>query len=201
MDNLSFVVTAGNSGNAGSTKFELPGKFDGASLAHARSIHNDVRMTKLTLALAASLIAVPATSNAQSPATDPNCTYESCALGLAPVWNGLAITRGISQRQIANLGFFWPEDIRPVFLGDEPALEAATEAMQMRTVAAILTDAGLVLLGTGLARAGFQREFDGLSRVLTGIGAGAFVVSVPFHFAADGILSRAVWWHNRRYVR
>ena len=131
----------------------------------------------------------------------PNCTYESCALGLAPAWNGLSITRGISQREIANLGFFWPSDIRPVFSDNAPALEAATEALRMRTVAAVLTDAGLVALATGLARAGFQREFDGFSRVLTGVGVAALGISVPLHFAADGYLARAVWWHNRRFSR
>ena len=137
---------------------------------------------------------------AQSPTPEPNCTYESCALGLAPVWNGLAITRGISQRQIANLNFFWPEDIRPIFAGDAPALEAADEALRMRTLAAVLTDVGLVVLGTGLARAGFQREFDGFSKVLTITGGAALGISVPFQFAADGYLSRAIWWHNRRFA-
>lgn len=130
-----------------------------------------------------------------------NCTYESCALGLAPVWNGLAITRGISQRPISVLGFFWPEDIRPVFADNAQALEAAEQAQQTRTVGAILTDAGLVLLGTGLARAGFQREFDGLSKALVLTGATSVGVSIPFQFAADGYLSRAVWWHNRRFSR
>ena len=130
-----------------------------------------------------------------------NCTYESCALGLAPRWDGLAITRGISQRPIATLGFFWPADIRPVFADNAQALEAADQALQARTVGAILTDAGLLLLGTGLARAGFQREFDGLSKALTLTGAAAIGVSIPFQFAADGYLSRAVWWHNRRFSR
>lgn len=137
----------------------------------------------------------------QPPQPPPNCTYESCALGLAPAWNGLAVTRGISGRQIANLGFFWPTDIRPLFAGDAAALEAATEALQMRTVAAAFTDAGLLLVATGLARAGFQREFDGFSQALTGVGAASIGISIPLQFAADGYLSRAVWWYNRRFAR
>ena len=165
-------------------------------------LRQETRVRKL---VAAAAIAVLASQpmQAQTPATraDPNCTYESCALGLAPTWNGLAITRGISQRQIANLGFFWPEDIRPLFADNAAALEAADEALRMRTVAAILTDAGLVLLGTGLARAGFQREFDGLSRALAWTGAASIGVSIPLQFAADGYLSRAIWWHNRRFSR
>jgi hypothetical protein len=107
----------------------------------------------------------------------------------------------MSQRPIANLGFFWPEDVRPVFADNPQALEAADQALQARTIGAILTDAGLVLLGTGLARAGFQREFDGLSQVLALAGATSIGVSIPFQFAADGYLSRAVWWHNRRFAR
>lgn len=146
-------------------------------------------------------VSFASTAEGQAERTPANCTYESCALGLAPVWNGLAITRGISQRQIANLGFFWPEDIRPVFTDNAQALEAADEALRTRTVGAILTNAGLVLLGTGLARAGFQREFDGLSKALTFSGAASLAVSIPFQFAADGMLSRAVWWHNRRFSR
>ena len=139
---------------------------------------------------------------AQTPSRpEANCTYESCALGLAPAWNGLAITRGISQRQIGVLGFFWPGDIRPIFADNAAALEAADEALRTRTVASILTDAGLLVLGTGLARAAFQREFDGFSKVLTITGAASVGISVPLHFAADGMLSRAVWWHNRRYSR
>ena len=137
----------------------------------------------------------------QTPSRGPaNCTYESCALGLAPVWNGLAITRGISERPIAVLGFFWPDDVTPLFRDDPAAYEAATEAVRMRTVAAAFTDGGLLLLATGLARAGFQREFDGLSKALIGVGGVSVGISVPLQFAADGYLSRAVWWHNRRFV-
>jgi hypothetical protein len=138
---------------------------------------------------------------AQTERTPANCTYESCALGLAPAWNGLAITRGIAQRQIAVLGFFYPDDIRPVFADNPQALEAAEEALRTRTVGAILTDAGLLLLGTGLARAAFQREFDGLSTALALTGGVSLGISVPFQLAADGFLSRAVWWHNRRFSR
>ena len=158
------------------------------------------RSVRAGLAIAGLAVAVGG-GEVGAQAVPANCTYESCALGLAPRWDGLAITRGISQRPIATLGFFWPEDIRPVFADNAQALEAADQALQARTVGAILTDAGLLLLGTGLARAGFQREFDGLSKALTFTGATAIGVSIPFQFAADGYLSRAVWWHNRRFAR
>ncbi|MGK2961767.1 MAG: hypothetical protein ACSLFK_06410 [Gemmatimonadaceae bacterium] len=153
-------------------------------------------------ALIAGAIAIAGfTNTARAQSAEAGCTYESCALSLAPVWNGLAITRGISQRQVANLGYFWPSDIRPVFADNAAALEAADEALQTRTVAAVLTDAGLVLLATGLARAAFQREFDGFARVLVYSGTASIGISVPVHFAADGMLNRAIWWHNRRYSR
>jgi hypothetical protein len=29
---------------------------------------------------------------------------------------------------------------------------------------------------------------------------GALFISVPLQFAADGALSKAVWWHNVRYA-
>ena len=157
--------------------------------------------SRTAFALVALFAASAASLEAQAERAPANCTYESCALGLAPAWNGLAITRGIAQRQIAVLGFFYPDDIRPVFADNAQALEAAEEALRTRTVGAILTDAGLVLLGTGLARAAFQREFDGLSKVLALTGGVSLGISVPFQLAADGFLSRAVWWHNRRYSR
>ena len=162
------------------------------------------RIKKIEAVVIATLviaIAGVSKAEAQDERAPVNCTYESCALGLAPAWNGLAVTRGISQRQIAVLGFFWPDDIRPVFADNAQALEAAEEALRTRTVGAILTDAGLVLLGTGLARAGFQREFDGLSKALALSGAVSLGISVPFQLAADGYLSRAIWWHNRRFSR
>jgi len=160
-------------------------------------------MTRYLLpSLTALLMTIPPAMEAQTPpAPAAGCTYESCALGLAPVWNGLAITRGISQRQIANLGFFWPNDVTPVFRGDAPAVEAANEAVRMRAVAAVLTDAGIILIATGLARAAFDRRFDTFATAVTGVGVASLGVSIPFHFAADGYLSRAVWWHNRRYSR
>jgi len=37
-------------------------------------------------------------------------------------------------------------------------------------------------------------------RVVGGVGVAALLVSVPLQFAADGALSRAVWWHNMRYA-
>ena len=156
---------------------------------------------KMMVVLAALLAGAPEVLAAQAERAPANCTYESCALGLAPAWNGLAITRGIAQRQIAVLGFFYPDDIRPVFADNPQALEAAEEALRTRTIGAILTDAGLLLLGTGLARAAFQREFDGLSKALALTGGVSLGVSVPFQLAADGYLSRAVWWHNRRFSR
>ncbi|MEO8192712.1 MAG: hypothetical protein ABI681_02600 [Gemmatimonadales bacterium] len=148
------------------------------------------------LALSIGALAVDAGAQSRAPA---NCTYQQCALGLKPVWNGLSITRGESERQIANLGFFWPEDVSGVFSGNESAVAAAADAVRVRQVAAVLTDAGIVLLGTGIARAGFQRDFDRLSTVLTLVGATSLGVSVPFQFAADGFLSRAVWLYNSRF--
>jgi len=161
-----------------------------------------IRRSAAGAAFIAGAIAVAGfTTPVRAQAVEAACTYESCALSLAPVWNGLAITRGISQRQVANLGYFWPSDIRPVFADNAAALEAADEALQTRTIAAVLTDAGLVLLATGLARGAFQREFDGFARVLMYSGTASIGISVPLHFAADGMLNRAIWWHNRRYSR
>ena len=133
--------------------------------------------------------------------TDPNCAYQTCALGLAPVWNGLDVTRGDSQTRVATLGFFIPEDISHVFAEDADARDAARDAFRIRQAGAVLTDAGALLAVTGLARALFQRDWDGLSTGLTLAGATSLAAAIPVQFAADGALSRAVWLFNRRFAR
>jgi hypothetical protein len=136
-----------------------------------------------------------------SQAREPNCTYQACALGLAPVWNGLEVTRGDSQRRVTNLNFFVPVDISNVFAEDREARDVARDAFRIRQVGAVLTDAGLILGATGLGRALFQRDWDTFSSVLVLAGGASLAAGVPFQFAADGTLSRAVWLFNRRFAR
>ncbi len=158
-------------------------------------------MSRLTLlAVLIALTASPSVSQSQRPST-ANCTYQSCALGLVPVWDGLSVVRGDSERRIATLGFFLPGDVSSVFQEDPDALEAARDAVQIRQIGAALTDGGLLLAATGIARALFRRDWDRLSTALTIGGGAALGVSVPVQFAADGELSRAVWLYNRRFAR
>lgn len=145
-------------------------------------------------------IAVPATSNAQVRAP-ANCTYQTCALGLAPVWDGIAVVRGDAEHRVATLGFFLPGDVSSVFQDDPDALDAAKEAVSIRQIGAALTDGGIVLAATGIARALFRRDWDRLSTALTVAGGASLGASIPFQFAADGQLSRAVWLFNRRFAR
>lgn len=145
---------------------------------------------------AAGIAAIPVEAQQRTPA---NCTYQNCALGLSPVWNGIDITRGEEQTRVASLGFFFPQDVSHAFREDPEAVDVARDAFRIRQAAAILTDAGLVLTATGIARALFQRDFDTLSTALTVVGGISFAGSVPLQFAADGALSRAVWLYNRRF--
>jgi hypothetical protein len=138
----------------------------------------------------------------------PECDYTTCALSIAPCWNGLAVVRGADARPVANLSFFWPHDVNRAFASassaseaDQRALREATRAVRVRRIGATLTDGGILLIATAAVRAaaaGHVRRSDG---ILATVGAGAFGLSVPFQFAADGMLSRAVWWHNARYAR
>lgn len=164
------------------------------------SSQNRVSMMYRILIFVTALLASPVASRAQArpPA---NCTYQTCALGLAPAWDGLAVVRGDSERHVATLGFFLPGDVSSVFEDDPDALDAARDAVQIRQIGAVLTDAGLVLAATGIARALFRRDWDKLSAALTVGGGVALGASVPFQFAADGQLSRAVWLYNRRFAR
>jgi hypothetical protein len=141
------------------------------------------------------------TASGQSTTREANCTYEQCALGLKPVWNGLAVTKGEPERKVTVLGFFWPGDVTSAFEGDRDATSAASDAMAVRQIGAILTDAGIVMAVTGISRGLFHRDWDKLSTALTIAGGTALGVSVPFQFAADGYLSRAVWLFNRKYAK
>jgi hypothetical protein len=160
-----------------------------------------LRDNALKLLTLLAFLSLSAEASAQAVRSDANCTYQTCALGLAPVWNGLAVTRGSEQREVAVLGFLFPTDISRTFEADREALDAAADAVRVRSVAAALTDGGIVLAATGIARALFRRDWDKLSTALTVAGGGALGASVPFQFAADGHLSRAVWLFNRRYAK
>lgn len=148
----------------------------------------------------AAALSIASIASAQAT-REANCTYERCALGLAPVWNGLAVTRGEEQRKVAVLGFFWPGDVSSTFEGDREATQAAEDAASIREVGAILTDAGLVMAATGVARALFRRDWDKVATGLTVAGGISLAASIPFQFGADGYLSRAVWFYNRRYSK
>jgi hypothetical protein len=159
----------------------------------------ELQMKKIAL-FAFAFLSSAATLHAQA-SRETNCSYQQCALGLSPAWNGLAVTRGATQEQAGVLGFFWPGDVSRPFEADREALTAARDAMAVRQTAAILTDAGVVLAATGLARGLFHQDWDKLSSALTIAGGTAIIASVPIQFAADGYLSRAVWLFNRKFAR
>ena len=153
------------------------------------------------LVLLAALHTIPVAAQRTEPRSDPNCTYQTCALGLAPVWNGLEVTRGDSQRRVAMLGFFMPEVISHVFADDSEARDVARDAFRIRQIGAAMTDVGIILGATGVARALYRWNWDGLSTGLTLAGGASLAAGIPFQFAADGALSRAVWLFNRRFTR
>ena len=163
------------------------------------------------LSMVALPIVVARALNAQVPTVSEHalgtpCTYERCALSIAPRWNGLAVVRGAAGSRIANLNFFWPRTVTEALRGtDASALDAdsaaaqARRALQLRRIGAALTDGGAVLaavVAVGALRAGRFRAND---KRLAGAAGAALMLSVSFQFAADGALSRAVWWHNRRF--
>jgi hypothetical protein len=157
-------------------------------------------------ALARSLSAQLASTDL--PGTGDECAYSACALAIAPRWNGLAVVRGSDGPQLANLNFFLPRDVSATLRGPsslapgaDSAAAQARHAIRLRRIGAALTDAGVLVAAVGVIgalRAGRVRAVDG---ALLGVGGAALGVSVPFQFAADGALSRAVWWHNRRFAR
>jgi hypothetical protein len=160
-----------------------------------------------TFVCAASAHAAAQTTSA-SRLADTACTYQTCALSIAPAWDGLRVVRGGAGQRVANLHFFWPSDIDDVFrgsdgsaVGADSAAAHARRAVQLRWVGAGFTDAGALAIGAAVLRAIGAGHVSKRSQVIAGVGLGALVISVPLQFAADGELSRAVWWHNLRYAR
>jgi hypothetical protein len=159
------------------------------------------------------LASVPAVVRAQGGALpiglsrDSTCAYGDCALGIAPTWNGLAVVRGTGGPRVANLHFFWPHDVSTALRGDPSAIGAdsaatsARRAIALRRAGAALTDLGVIATGVALVSGLRARRAGTGERVVGGVGLASILVSVPLQFAADGALSRAVWWHNMRYAR
>jgi hypothetical protein len=173
----------------------------------------NVRLAALAAGLAfpALVRAQVAAQTAAAPApvhNDSACTYSTCALTIAPRWNGLHIKRGTAGPTIANLHFFWPIDITAELRGTDStaagadsAAAHAWRAVTLRRAGAGFTDLGAVVATVTLLRSLARGRFGEREQVLAGAAIGAFAVSVPLHFAADGELSRAVWWHNLRFGR
>jgi len=140
--------------------------------------------------------------------TDSVCGYRTCALTIAPRWNGLAVVAGNEGPQLANLHFLVPRNVTAVLagpnapvVGADSAATYARRAVHLRRAGAALTDAGL-LLGAVAALHALSGDRDRRRDAqIAGVGGAALLLSIPFQFAADGALSRAVWWHNLRYVR
>ena len=161
------------------------------------------------MAIVASMVAARA-ARAQVDGTSraaTACSYRECALSISPVWNGLLVVRGSEHRRMANLNFFFPGDIAPVLRGEaaaagaDSALAHAERAVALRRAGAVLTDVGAVAVIVALAHAASAGGASTSDRVVGGAGLTTLLVSVPIQFAADGALSRAVWWHNLRYAR
>jgi hypothetical protein len=153
------------------------------------------------------LVAQAAKAQESDASRSGACSYQECALRIAPAWNGLLVERGRSGHRVANLNFFLPRDISAVLRGDSAALSSdsalahAQRAVALRRAGAVLTDVGGLTVVVAMAHAASARRAARGDRVLGGAGIAALLVSVPIQFAADGALSRAVWWHNLRFAR
>ena len=170
------------------------------------------RWFRVALAISLSLVLVrrAGAQGSETPRTlgvGTGCSYSDCALSIAPAWNGLRVVRGSDERPVANLNFFLPRDIglalrgESMAVGADSALAHAERAVALRRAAAVLTDAGAIAVVVALARAASEGRASRADRVVGGVGLVALLASVPLQFAADGALSRAVWWHNVRYAR
>jgi len=160
-----------------------------------------------TPTLAAAQQAAVPTSAAPSP-NDSATSYRSAALSIAPRWDGLAVVRGTNRQTVANLHFFWPRDITvelrgtdTTAIGLDSLTRHAQRAVALRRAGAGFTDLGALTMAVAIVRSLRDGRFATRDQQLAAAAVGALVVSVPLQFAADGELSRAVWWHNIRFAR
>ena len=176
------------------------------------SVQRIARVATVAL-LAAATPRLAMAQQAAAPApTPPNdsatTTYRSAALSIAPRWDGLAVVRGSNRQMVANLHFFWPRDITPELRGSDTTaigLDSLTHharrAVALRRAGAGFTDLGILTMTVAVVRSLRDGRFATRDQQLAAAAVGALVVSVPLQFAADGELSRAVWWHNIRFAR
>ena len=156
--------------------------------------------------LRAQQAAVP--TPAAPPPNDSATAYRSAALSIAPRWDGLAVVRGAHRETVANLHFFWPRNITAQLRGTDTTaigLDSLTHhaqrAVALRRAGAGFTDLGALTMAVAVIRSLRDGRFATRDQQLAAAAVGALVVSVPLQFAADGELSRAVWWHNLRFAR
>lgn len=166
-------------------------------------MHPEHLLAGAMLALAGAPVAAQQAADAPRAvvaAAPAGCSYERCAVGIAPLWNGLAVVRGPERAPVANLHFFWPHEVESAFSGDS-ARWYAGRALSVRRRAAALTDAGGALLAIAAVRGALAGRLDAAGRGMALGGAGFFAAGIPLQFSADGLLSRAVWWHNAAFGR
>jgi hypothetical protein len=160
-----------------------------------------LRSRAFLLALTVAALTLHAKCALADSAPADTCTYRSCALAVVPAWNGLDLVKGEREERVGRLGFLWTRDVRPVFAGEPRALEFAGRAVRTRRTAAIFTDLGGALLVAALAGGLADTGHPGGWQALAIGGGVVFAIGVPLQFAADGNLSRAVWWANLRLAR
>ena len=154
---------------------------------------------RVAVAVAVAVLASPAQAQTGDGA---GCAYTQCALNIAPRWNGLAVVRGTTEERVANLNFFWPRDISRAFdlnAEDGRAAMHARRAVRVRRIAAAMTDVSAAAMAVVIVRSWRRGPHDG-DRVILGASIATFGASLPLQFLADGSLSRAVWWYNRRFA-
>jgi len=91
----------------------------------------------------------------------------------------------------------FPHHVASPFLSSPTATQHADAAFSRRRVAAILTNAGIVMAAAAATRA-IPTARRG---TVATIGFALIGSSVPIHFAADAELSRAIWEYNRQFAR
>jgi hypothetical protein len=134
-------------------------------------------------------IAVANVAVSRATAAAPPCTYATCALRVErSIWHR-RIVRGATGSSVASLDMPKSSEIAQLFAGSDSASVYGAKYVRAEQINRPLT-----IVGTALAAVGILQDKRMNGYTISGFSM--LAVSIPFVYAQERALSRAVWWYN-----
>ena len=138
-----------------------------------------------------------AVAEGQAPTGIPAaCTYRTCALRVEPDFLGAALVRGASNEKVSRIGGFGG-GVGVLLAGPDSAARYAHAYVHAKRGSTVLGILAGVAAGIVLVRADDSSDwFETTDVVISLVGVGFGLASIPFTIKAQRSLSRSVWWYN-----